>query len=136
METGIDMSEFLTNEAGVYLASLVFGIGLGLLIKAESRRAWVGFVLVFVVFLALIWPYLTRAVWAGPLFVVALGVTALLSAAAEHGSSPLAVGEPYWRKVLLLFIHGRKVSAAARSERQEELQGASALRNGTADTPS
>lgn len=114
------MSEFVTSEIGVYLMSLVFGIGVGLLLEAESRRTWAGALLVTAVFVALLATSLPRAVWAVPIFVVALGVTALLSTVARFGSSPLLVSEPYWRKVVLTFVHGRRIRSAARAECEEE----------------
>lgn len=58
------------------------------------------------------------AVWAAPLFVIVIGITSLLSTVQRYSRSPLLVGEPYWRKVLLVFAHGRKVRSAALAERE------------------
>lgn len=116
------MTGFLTSDVAVHVMSMVVGVGVGLVVEAGSRRVWVGSMLVVAVFIGQTAIYQPSAVWAAPLLVVALGVTALIVAAVHYSQSPLLAGEPAWRKVIFMLAHGRKVRAAADAKRIEELR--------------
>lgn len=113
------MMEFLATEGGMYVLSLVAGIGMGLLFDIESRRSWVGTVLVVAVFILLILNAQPGAAFTAPLSIVALGLTTLLSTVARYSQTALLVDEPYWRKVVLTLTHGRQIRSAARTEHEE-----------------
>jgi hypothetical protein len=109
------MSQFVLSEVGACVVSLMFGVGVGLLAGHDSRRVRHGAVLVTVGFVVQLFAYPPeRAVWAAPVFVIALGVAALLSDVARYGASPLLIGQSYWQKVALMLAHGRRIKSAAR----------------------
>jgi hypothetical protein len=118
------MNEVLTSEVGVYVMSILVGVGIGLVSDAWSGRVWVGSMLVVAAFVIQISTYRPSAIWAAPLLVLALGVTALVVVTHRYSHSALLAGEPLWRKVLLVFAHGRKVREAASRECAEDLRDA------------
>lgn len=115
------MDELLTGEFGTYVMSVLVGVGIGLVSEARSRRVWVGSMFVVAAYVIQVSLSQPSAMWAAPLLVLALGITALAVVVGRYSNSPLLAGEPYWRKVLLVFAHGRKVRDAARREDSPDL---------------
>jgi hypothetical protein len=115
------MREVLASEVGVYIMSVLVGFGIGLVSEARSRRVWVGSMLVLAAYIVQVSIYQPGAIWAAPLLVLALGITALVVVVGRYSRSPLLAGEPLWRKVLLVFAHGRKVREAASAESADDL---------------
>jgi len=116
------LNEFIANEAVVYLLSFVLAIGVGLVLNGDSRRAGIGSMLITAVFVIVVSTRGSDAPLAVPLYVVTLGIVAVLSAVRRYSDSSLLVGEPYWRKVMLMFAHGGKIRSATLAQREENRQ--------------
>jgi lysylphosphatidylglycerol synthetase-like protein (DUF2156 family) len=112
------IAEFTSSPQGAYVLSLVLGLAVGLVAMMRGFRAWLATMLVTIAVVLLASSCTNDAPFAVPLYVVTLGVTAIVLAAADLRDSPLLVDEPWWRKVLLVAVHGRVVREAAASQQR------------------
>lgn len=110
------IADFAATPGSVYVLSFVLGIAVGLIAAVRGFRAWLATALVTVVIVAVASGRVGDAPFAAPIYVIVLGGTAILSAAADLWDSPLLVGETWWRKVLLVAAHGSAVRRAAEAE--------------------
>lgn len=115
--------EFVSSPFGAYVLSFVLAVAVGLVAAERGVRARLVTVLVTIVFIAVASTRVTDAVFAAPLYVTTLAVTAILVTVVELRTSPLLVGEPLWRKVLLVAVHEGTVRAAADLERRDRSTG-------------
>jgi len=56
----------------------------------------------------------SHAVWMGPLYAVTAGLTALLVSATLQVDHPGLFAKPYWRPVVLIAFHQRRLAANQR----------------------
>lgn len=63
----------------------------------------------------------SHAVWMGPLFALTAAVTALLVSAVLQADHPGLLAEPYWRRVILIAFHQRRLAAVQREVNETAL---------------
>jgi uncharacterized membrane protein len=107
------ITEFVSTAEGAYVLAVVLGVAVGLVAAMRGARSWLATVLITIVFVAAASTRISDAPFAGPLYAAPTGVTAILVVVVELRNSPLLAGESWWRKVLLVTVHGGAVRSAA-----------------------
>ncbi len=105
-------------ELVVYALTALLGVAAGMAFAAPAGRYRVFSTLsgalttVSVVAVAVVVG--SHAVWMGPLYAVTAAFTALLVSAALQADHPGLFAEPYWRRVVLIVFHQRRLAAMQR----------------------
>ncbi len=63
----------------------------------------------------------SHAVWTGPLYAVMAALTALLVSAALQVDHPGLLAETYWRRVVLIAFHQRRLASVQREANETAL---------------
>jgi FtsH-binding integral membrane protein len=107
------IADIAGRPEGAYVLALLLAVAVGLVMSHRTARATVSVVLVSAVFVVGASTRVEDAPFAAPLYVVVAAVTSIVVAAVQLADSPLLVGEPWWRKFLLVMVHEGSVRRAA-----------------------
>lgn len=102
-------------EIGIYALTVLVGIATGVASAAPAgsqygRARELATVCVTIVVVAAAVVLFGDAPWMGPVFACAIGFTATLAAAVLQRNRPSLRGESYWRRVMLLMLHRRRLA--------------------------
>lgn len=103
-------------EIAVYglTAAVAIAVGVSMTAPATGPTRWLGCVSVALITLVVVvaaFALAGHAPWMGAVYALVAGVTVLLVAAAVQRDRPALLAEPYWRRVVLIALHGRRLAS-------------------------